>query len=126
MRFTLVTVVGTLLLFAAMLAAQQWGRHVGEKHRALMGGDAKSPYGATEAAVFALLGLFFAFTFGGAGARFDERRHLVIDETNAIGTAWLRIDLLPAADQPAVRQMFREYVDSRLAVYRADPASRQR
>ncbi len=126
MQFTLATLVGTVLLFAAMLAAQYGGRRLGESHRALAGADAKSPYGATEGAVFALLGLFFAFTFGGAGTRFDERRHLVIEETNAIGTAWLRIDLLPAGEQPAVRELFREYVDSRIEVYRADATSHRR
>ena len=56
--------------------------------------------GAVEGAVF---GLLIAFTFSGAGTRFDTRRQLVVEETNAIGTAYLRLDLLPAALQPSLR-----------------------
>jgi hypothetical protein len=65
-----------------------------------------------------LLGLLLAFTFSGAGARFDGRRHLIVEETNAIGTAYLRRDMLPAGAQPALRENFRRYVDARLHVYR--------
>nr|MCU0808671.1 DUF4239 domain-containing protein [Candidatus Contendobacter sp.] len=62
-----------------------------------------------------------AFTFSGAASRFDARRDLIVQETNAIGTAWLRLDLLPADAQPAIRENFRRYVDSRLEVYRKLP-----
>jgi len=71
--------------------------------------------------VFALLGLLIAFTFSGALSRFDSRRVTVVDEANAIGTAWLRIDLLPAAAQPKLREAMRAYVDSRIATYRGLP-----
>jgi len=62
-----------------------------------------------------------AFTFSGAADRFNSRRVLIADEANAIGTAYLRIDLLAPGDQPDVRQQFRDYLDSRLAVYRKLP-----
>jgi len=71
-----------------------------------------------SAAVFGLMGLLVAFTFSGAALRFDERRHLIVEEANAISTAYLRVDLLPVAYQPAVRDDFRAYVDTRLDVYR--------
>jgi hypothetical protein len=74
-----------------------------------------------EGAIFALLGLLIAFTFSGAASRFDDRRKLIVEEANAIGTAYLRIDLLPAAVQPEMRDAFRRYVDTRLATYRAVP-----
>jgi hypothetical protein len=53
--------------------------------------------GTVEGAVFGLLALLVAFTFSGAAARFDTRRQLIVEETNDIGTAYLRLDLLPAA-----------------------------
>ena len=59
-----------------------------------------------------------AFTFSGASSRFDGRRELVVAEANNIGTAWLRIDLLPAQAQPPLRELFRRYLDSRLDTYR--------
>jgi hypothetical protein len=77
--------------------------------------------GSLETAVFGLLGLMIAFTFSGALNRFDLRRAQVVDEVNAIGTAWLRVDLLPASAQPRMREMFRTYVDSRIAAYRKLP-----
>jgi len=71
--------------------------------------------------VFSLLGLLLAFTFTGAGERFDARRKLAVEEVNNIGTAWLRLDLIPAKDQPALRGLFRQYVETRLAVARKLP-----
>ncbi|MFY3974671.1 hypothetical protein ACOTHX_00705 [Achromobacter xylosoxidans] len=47
-----------------------------------------------------------------------ERRNLLVLEVNAIGTAWLRIDLLAAPAQPALRDAFRRYVDERINYYR--------
>jgi hypothetical protein len=73
--------------------------------------------GAIDAAVFALLGLLVAFTFSGAAARFDHRRELIVQEANAIGTAWLRIDTVSADAQPALREGFRSYIESRKAAY---------
>ena len=54
--------------------------------------------------MFGLMGLLIAFTFSGAASRFDARRELIVEEANAIGTAWLRLDLLDADQQPAIRK----------------------
>src|SRR5271168_4292723 len=56
--------------------------------------------GTIDAAVFALLGLLLGFSFAGAMSRFEARRELIVREANAIGTAYLRIDMLPSNDQP--------------------------
>jgi hypothetical protein len=51
----------------------------------------------------------------------------VAQEANAIGTAYLRLDLLPAAAQPALREDFRHYLDARLAIFQnawGSPASK--
>lgn len=73
--------------------------------------------GALEAAVFALLGLLLGFSFAGGTSRLDARRQLIVQEANAIGTAYLRLDLLLPDDQPQMRHLCREYVDARLRVY---------
>jgi hypothetical protein len=70
-----------------------------------------------EAGVFGLMGLIIALTFSGAASRFDQRRMLIIDEANDIGTAYLRIDLLPEDLQPAVRSDFRNYLEARIELY---------
>jgi hypothetical protein len=67
------------------------------------------------------MGLLLAFTFSAAVSRFEVRRQLIVQETNAIGTAYLRLDLLPPGDQPELREDFRRYVDARLSVYRKLP-----
>ena len=77
--------------------------------------------GAVEAAIFGLLGLLNSLTFQGSSARFDARRDLIVQEANHIGTAWLRIGLLPAGDQSAMRALFRQYLDSRVETYRKIP-----
>jgi hypothetical protein len=104
-------------MFLAMLLVLEIGRRVGEKRLAENPEAAKSGSGAVESAVFGLMALLVAFTFSGASTRFDARRALIVDEANDIGTAWLRLDLLPATAQPPLREKFREYVDARLAVY---------
>jgi hypothetical protein len=106
-------------LFAAMLLLLEAGRRLGRTHRER---DTEAvPTAAVEGAVLGFLGLLIAFTFSGAASRFDERRGLVTEEANAIGTAYLRIDLLPDAAQPALRELFRRYLDSRLETYRKLP-----
>jgi Protein of unknown function (DUF4239) len=69
-----------------------------------------------------MLGLeafMLAFTFGAAASHFDARRQVVIDEANAIGTAYLRADLLPEPHRTEIRDLLREYVDVRLAAVRS-------
>lgn len=104
-------------LFVGLLVFMEIGRWWGNRRIARVGESAKTGIGVIEGAVFALMGLLIAFSFSGALTRFDERRKLVIEEANCIGTAWLRLDLLPPADQPAVRELFRQYLDARLAYY---------
>jgi hypothetical protein len=111
----------TIVLFLGVLVMLEVGRRVGLRRMADDGTNVHEGIDRLETAVFALLGLLIAFTFSGAAARFDSRRQLVVEEANAIGTAYLRLDLLPAVVQPAMRDDFRRYVDSRLAVYRALP-----
>jgi hypothetical protein len=72
---------------------------------------------AIEGAIFGLFGLLLAFTFSGAVSRFDTHRQLLTQEANDIGSAYLRLDLLPAEAQPKLRQLFRDYTTSRLHLY---------
>ncbi|KIH81224.1 hypothetical protein [Pseudomonas batumici] len=107
-----------LAIFVAIVLFIEIGRRIGARHLALDPEGARTGTGAIEGAVFGLLALLIAFTFSGAATRLDTRRNLIVEETNAMGTAWLRLDLLPPASQPALRQAFRDYVDARIAYYR--------
>lgn len=108
-------------LFLGMLVLLEAGRRFGQRRLAIDGAAAGTGLSAVDGAVFGLMGLLIAFTFSGAAARFDTRRALIVEEANDIGTAWLRLDLLPDSLQPALREKFRQYLDARLAAYRAVP-----
>src|SRR5258708_24657259 len=108
-------------LFLGMLILLEVGRRIGARRLAEETTGAEAGVGTVEGAVFALLGLLIAFTFSGAASRFDARRQLIVEETNDIGTASLRLDLLPVDAQPGLREKFRGYVDTRLEIYRKLP-----
>ena len=106
-----------LALFVGMLVCLEAGRRIGNRRAEVHGEAAHEGIGTIDAAVFALLGLLLAFTFAGSSSRLDARRQLIVHEANAIGTAYLRLDVLPASDQPELRRLFREYIDARLRAY---------
>src|SRR5262249_42430580 len=118
MTFGLALTLLNLALLTAMMLLFAVGRRLGARDLKKDPKGMRSGLGAVEAAVLALLGLLLAFTIAGAGGRFDIRRNQIVEEANAIGTAYLRLDVLPAAMQPGLREAFRSYVDTRLAVYR--------
>jgi hypothetical protein len=108
-------------LFVGMILLLELGRRLGRRRQGKQEEGARAGLGAVEGAVFALLGLLVAFTFSGAASRFDARRQLIVQEANAIGTAWLRLDLLPASAQPELRDLLRRFLDLRLAVCQKMP-----
>lgn len=79
-------------------------RHVEEK---------ETPVGEMVAATLGLLAFILAFTFGLAANRFDTRRQLLLDEANALGTTYLRAEMLPERGEQ-IRALLREYVETRL------------
>lgn len=119
--FIIVLLLVALGLFAGMVGLLEVGRRIGIRRMRKNPESAREGFGAAEGAIFALLGLLIAFTFSGAAERFDQRRHLTVEETNAIGTAYLRVDLLAPDLQPALRDEFRRYLAARLDVYRKIP-----
>jgi hypothetical protein len=108
----LLTLVG--LLLAAWLGS--WLRRrlsFDEKHR--------DDFSLILTATLTLLGLLIGFSFSMAANRYDMRKNLEEAEANAIGTEYLRADLLPAADRDKVRGLLKQYVDLRIGFYTAEP-----
>lgn len=108
-----------LALLAAVLACAEAGFRMRRRHARL--GHTAGSSDAAQGTAFALLGLLIAFTFAGAAGRFDDRRALIMDEANIIGTTYLRLDLLPDSTRVPLQALFRRYVESRLAIYEAVP-----
>lgn len=106
-------------LFGGMVVMLLIGRRIGRARLQQDPEASAAGLGVIDAAIFALFGLLIAFTFSNAGGRFDERRQLIVQEANIIGTAWLRLDLLPPESQPELRQLFRDYTTSRVELAKA-------
>lgn len=108
------SIILCLAMLAGMLMLLELGFRMARRFERARGNEAT---GIFDTAIFALLGLLLGFAFSGAVDRLNIRRDLIVQEANAISTAYLRVDLLPAADQPAVRQLFKDYLSARLDLY---------
>ncbi|MBU0714876.1 MAG: hypothetical protein KJ964_05925 [Verrucomicrobia bacterium] len=73
--------------------------------------EKEAPVGTLIGAMLGLLAFILAFTFGIASTRFDARKQLLLDEVNAIGTAFLRADFLAYPQSVAARNLLKKYVD---------------
>jgi hypothetical protein len=110
-----------LILFAAMLALAIAGHRLGRRRHAGETDQERVGIVSVETAIFGLMGLIFAFTYAGAAQRFEQRRALTIQEANAIGTAYLRIDLVPEGARPALRGKVKRYAQGLHSAYDALP-----
>src|ERR1700722_19052051 len=105
-------------MFAAtlvvILLSIERGYLLGKYRRRYSEEKKEGPVSAIVAATLGLLGFILAFTFGLGSSRFEARRQIVVEESNAIGTTYLRAGLLPDARGAKIRQLLKEYVDARL------------
>jgi hypothetical protein len=79
--------------------------------------EIREDFGLILAATLTLLGLIIGFSFSMAISRYDQRKNYEEAEANAIGTEYVRADLLPAADAAKVRALLRNYLDQRVLFY---------
>lgn len=108
----------TALFFVSSLVLLNYGRRLGLKYLQKTGGDGMTGLPTIEGAVFALIGLLVAFTVSGALQRFDERRQLVVQEANAVSTAYDRLGLFEEQVARELREKLRAYVGARIELYR--------
>ncbi len=113
MNAYVVAVLATAGLFLIFTVAVEIGYRVGLRNP----NKDRPGIGVIEGAVFGLLALLLAFSFGTGIAHLDARRQLVVAEANAIAKAYRTVDLLPPEDQPGMRRLFARYVDARVAAY---------
>jgi len=81
---------------------------------------ARKDFGIILGTTLTLNGLIIGFTFSMAIGRYEQRKNCEEAEANAIGTEYVRADLMAAADGAQVRTLLKAYVDERLAFYKAD------
>jgi hypothetical protein len=109
-----------LFFLVVLIAASEGGYRLGARQQAHADEAHRVHLTDVQTLVFAVLGLLLAFTVAMVVSRFDARKQALVQETNAIGTAYLRTQLLPATARPAAVTLFRAYVDARLASDRRD------
>lgn len=109
----------TFILLCLILLANESGYRLG---RRVIDQDAanKDQTNTIQASMLGLLALLLGFTFTMALQRHDGRSQAVIEEANAIGTAYLRVDLLPAAQQASARDLLRQYTRLRVSMGQSD------
>jgi hypothetical protein len=74
-------------------------------------------FSVIQGATLTLLGLIIGFTFSMAVGRYDLRKNFEEEEANAIGTEYLRVDLMPAADAAKAKALLLDYLDQRVLFY---------
>jgi hypothetical protein len=108
-----------LMFFPALLVlwlSSQFGVVLGRRRP--LKDDEREDFGIVQTATLTLLALIIGFSFSMAITRYDQRKNYEEAEANAIGTEYVRADLLPAADAATIRAQLQKYLDLRISFYR--------
>jgi hypothetical protein len=109
---TLVLAISLVLLWLSTRIGTSF-----RKRRRKLEEDELADFGLIVAAILTLLGLIIGFSFSMASTRYDQRKTYEEAEANAIGTEYVRADLLPAANAARVRVLLKSYLDQRVLFY---------
>ncbi len=103
------------VLFLSLLLTLEAGYRLGRRQANSTSAASKEHINGIQSAMLGILALLLGFTFSLALQRYDARSEAVVTEANAIGTTWLRTQLLPPAAQGPMQSALRDYVALRLA-----------
>lgn len=102
------------VLLALMLLGAELGFRLGRRGRGKVSDQTRTQIFGIQGSTIGLLALLLGFTFSMALSRFEYRKQMVVLESNAIGTAALRAQFLPASQATEVDTIFCRYVEIRL------------
>ena len=114
--------IGTLALMLVAAALGWWLRKLqtrGKRHSATESGESVAQEGYLLGSALGLLGLLLAFSFGMVLSRYEARRELVVKEANAIGTAYLRAQLLDDPFRTRLSNLLVDYTQNRIQLAEA-------
>jgi hypothetical protein len=120
--FRLTSLELAILLFAVVLGATALGIFLGHRVRHLSD-DLKEPFGVLQGALLGVVGLILAFGLSLAVTRYEDRRASVVDEANAIGTTYLRAQLLSEPQRERSLALLVQYTDGSIRLTKAIPGS---
>lgn len=109
----------SLAIIAILLLSVEVGYRVGKRRMRTFPAEQKIDTGSIQGAMLGVLGLLLGFSFAGAAGRFIERQDLIDREANAIGTAYLRADLLHREDAAELKAALFSYLGHRLEISRS-------
>jgi hypothetical protein len=104
-----------LLLILINYLGYRFKRHYVRKYP----GTENIGIGPTEGSLLGLTALLLSFTFGMSGSKFEDRRAVIIEEANDIGTVVLRCDMYPDSARNLLRYDLRNYLETRISYYDA-------
>jgi len=111
-------------LFGGLVATLEVCFYLGKQARRRRT-DEPDQLSTIQGAMLGMLALLLGFSFALAAGRFNDRVQLIVSEANAIGTAWLRCDLLPDSARAELHQLLADYTDQRILFYDADDLAGQ-
>lgn len=112
------------LTIVVVLAAIELGYRGGRQRlRSTQGNtETEAQLSSTTGAHLALLAFIMAFSFSMAAGHYQDRRDLILEETTAISTAYIRADLMDSPEGPALQQLLREYTAIRAEAFTIEQA----
>ena len=103
-----------IFLSAILIISAEAGYRIGRRALNVRHEKKTADIGTLVGSALGMLALLLGFTFAMSAQRFDDRRQLVVKESNAIGTAYLRSMTMPEPTRTEAKNLFRRYVDVRL------------
>jgi len=107
-----------VLLLIVLTGTASFGSFVLRRLRPLPD-ESRDDFSVVQTATLTLFALLIGFTLSMAVGRYDQRKNLEEEEANAIGTEYLRADLLDDARAAEVKALLREYVALRVSAYQS-------
>ncbi|NDF13494.1 MAG: hypothetical protein EB060_11870 [Proteobacteria bacterium] len=115
--YSLDTLVIVSLLFLGFILTWEIAFRFGRRLANQRGKDSETQSQSIEASVLTLFALLLGFSFSMSSGRFEVRKQTVLEESNAIGTAYLRASVLDAQPKQTLRRALRQYLDARIELY---------
>lgn len=121
--FDTMPVIATFCItLLTVLLAIEAGFQIGLYLNRRRGAEREAPLGAMTGAHLALLAFIMAFSFNMAASHYDARKTLVLEEANALGTAYLRAALVRKPEGQEIMRLLRDYTAVRASVVRGEQA----
>lgn len=108
-------IIGLVTLILLILAVE-FGYWIGLKAKVEMNQAMRAQISTIQTAILTIFTFLLGFTFAMALARFDNRKQMVVKESNAIGTAVLRSKLLPENQRSKMNELFKQYVNVEFSI----------